>query len=114
MPDTAHRRVDITQNGPTGSVVYREPAGSLSFYWEFGGGDVVAIVQVDDRTALNTSWIADRRADILRFVADEVIRQKAPKCRAEINETAGEILLRQVGLNNTVSRPTRWLLVCAG
>lgn len=97
MPDTAHRSVDITENGRTGSVVYREPAGSLSFYWEFGGGDVVALVQVEDHAALDAPWIAGRRADILHFVAHEVIRQKAPKCRAEINEAAGEILLRQVG-----------------
>ncbi len=92
------RNVIITENGRSGSIVYREPAGSLSFYWEFGG-DVVAIIQVNDRAAWSptATWFSGRQAEILRFVADEVIRQKAPTCRAEINTDKGEILLRQVG-----------------
>jgi hypothetical protein len=32
------RSVTIRARGRCGSVNYREPAGSLSFYWEFGGG----------------------------------------------------------------------------
>ncbi len=99
MTAPSDRHVDITENGRSGSVVYREPAGSLAFYWEFGGGDVVVIIQVSDDSAWKSAptWLAGRKAEVLRFVADETIRQKAPSCRAEINEVTGEILLRQVG-----------------
>ncbi|MEO8591568.1 MAG: hypothetical protein ABI432_19460, partial [Flavobacteriales bacterium] len=97
MDTSSERRVEITGSGRSGSVVYREALGSLSFSWEFGGGDVLAIVQVEDAKAWKTqpSWMAGRRAAILRSVADEVIRQKAPNCRAEIDEAAGVIVLRE-------------------
>lgn len=99
MPVSTDHHVSITENGRSGSVVYHEPAGTLSFYWEFGGADVLAIIQVDDPGGWEAGhpWIGDRRSEILGYVADEVIRQKAPNSRAEINEPTGEILLRQTG-----------------
>jgi hypothetical protein len=42
-------------------------------------------------------WAAERRAEILRFIADELIRQKAPGCLAAIDEGAGDIVLRKAG-----------------
>jgi hypothetical protein len=91
------RSVAITENGRDGRVVYREPAGEQSFYWEFGGGDVVAIVQVGTADAWRTSapWAVDRRGEILSYVAAEVVRQKAPGCRADIDDRGGCIYLRQ-------------------
>jgi hypothetical protein len=59
MPDTAHRSVDITENGRTGSDVHREPAGSLSFYWEFGEGlapGCYTVVARDGAQVLRT-WV---------------------------------------------------------
>lgn len=93
----ADRRVEIIEKGRYGSVVYHEPGGSLAFHWEFGGADVIAIIQVADPASWShpPAWYADRRAAILRFVADEVIRQRAPSCAAEIDEQQGSILLRQ-------------------
>ncbi len=114
MDASSTRRVEITESGRSGSVVYREPASSLAFYWEFGGGGTVAIIQVSDASAWKArpSWAAGRRGEILRFVADEVIRQKAPNCRWEIDEDAGCILLRE-GARNTPRPPdpgTSWVL----
>ncbi len=94
MQAQAAPHVEITENGRSGSVRYREGADALSFYWEFGGGDVVAIIQVNDAAWRGQpAWLTGRQAEVLRFVAGEVIRQKAPGCRAEINEAKGEILL---------------------
>lgn len=91
------RSVTITEQGRSGTVVYREGQGSLSFHWEFGGGDVVAIVQAGDDLAWRAHpWAVARRAEILRFTADEVVRQKLPNCRAEIDAGSGDILFRQV------------------
>ena len=104
----------MIESGRSGSVVYREPANSLAFYWEFGGRDTVAIIQVSDAAAWKAqpSWAAGRRMEILGFVADEVIRQRAPDCRPEIDEEAGCILLREGG--RTPPRPadpgTSWVL----
>jgi hypothetical protein len=88
--------VEIGENGRDGTVLYREPGGALSFYWEFGGGDVVAIVTVGDEAAWRKqhAWALPRRAEILQRTAAEVIRQKAPSCRAEIDDRHGWIHLR--------------------
>ncbi|MBK8741352.1 MAG: hypothetical protein IPM02_18380 [Betaproteobacteria bacterium] len=89
--------VDIHEDGRSGKVVYREAARSLSFFWEFGGGDTVAIVHVGDKAAWRQqhAWAIDRRAEILQRIASETIRQKAPSCRAEIDERQGWINIRQ-------------------
>lgn len=88
--------VDIHENGRSGKVVYREAAGSVSCHWEFGGGDTMAILYVGEATAWRQqhAWAIDRRNEILQRIAREVIRQKAPGCRAEIDEAHGWINLQ--------------------
>lgn len=90
-------RVTIIENGRDGSVEYAEGRHTISGYWAFGGGDVVAIVSMGSaETWLRShAWAVEERASILRFVADEVIRQRAPSCTAEIDTQGGDILLRQ-------------------
>ena len=98
------KSVTITEGGRTGAVIYHEGAGRLSFWWEFGGGDVVAIVNVGDEEEWRAKypWAAGRRAEILGFVAAEVIRQKAPTCRAEIQRANGFLLV--IGLSDDKDR----------
>lgn len=89
--------VTITQNGPDGDVVYTDGLRSIRGYWAFGGGDVITIISMGSRDEWQGAhgWAVANRARILRFVADETIRQRAPTCRAEIDEERGDILLRQ-------------------
>ena len=89
--------VKVVESGRSGSIEYRESAGSISFYWEFGGGDTVAIVWVGDLASWSTRypWAIDHRRAILERVAHEVVRQKAPSCRADIDEKSGYIYLRE-------------------
>lgn len=89
--------VDIHENGRSGNVVYREASGSLSFHWEFGGGEIVAIIYVGDEIAWRQQppWASCRRAEILQRLAAEVIRQKAAGCTAEFDDPRGWINLRQ-------------------
>ena len=93
------RSVTIVENGRTGTVRYTEGLHTIDGYWEFGGADVVAIVSMGTREEWQRAhaWAVGQRAGILRFVADEVVRQRAPSCTAEIDEQRGEVLLRQVG-----------------
>lgn len=101
--------VTIVENGRTGSVQYSQGPRSISGYWEFGGGDVVAIVSMGSREEWQRAhvWAVDQRMDILRFVAGEVVRQRAPSCTAEIDEERGDILLRQgvAGSSHTAATP---------
>jgi hypothetical protein len=85
-------RVDITEEGRGGHVHYREAAGTISFYWEFGG-IAVAILSFDSETQWEKKhpWATGRRAEILERVAAEVIRRKAPSCHGEIDERSGSI-----------------------
>ncbi len=92
MPGT----ITIHEDGRSGTVRYSEVSGELIFSWELGGGEVVAIISTGDEVAWSKHpWAAMRRSEILRQVADELVRQKAPTSRAEISEATGQILLRQ-------------------
>jgi hypothetical protein len=89
--------VHVEGSGPSGSVLYHENAGCISFYWEFGGRDTVVIIHVDDQAAWSTRhpWATERRREILQRVASEIVRQKAPTCRADIDEQHGYIYVRE-------------------
>jgi hypothetical protein len=91
------RSVTVSEGGRGGSVTYREPGGELVLYWELGGGEVLATVQVVDRATWRSpaSPYAARRGEVLRFVADELSRQQALRARAEIDDDTGVILFRQ-------------------
>jgi hypothetical protein len=91
--------VEIHEHGRSGTVIYRDPSGSISFYWEFGGGDTVAIITGGDEATWRDQypWAVSRRAEILQRTAAEVIRQKAPGSRAEIDDQRGWINIRQSG-----------------
>jgi hypothetical protein len=92
------KHVNIESHGRSGTVTYHEAGNQLACYWEFGGADVVAIVQCGSATDWSRyPWALARRAAILRDIADEVVRQKAPGCGAEIDSNSGDILLRQIG-----------------
>jgi hypothetical protein len=92
-----HAKVIITEEGRSGSVTYAEQGRSLSGWWEFAGGDAIAIVCMGGAEDWKTrhAWAADRRSDILRHIADAVIRQKAGGCSAEIEEEGGWITFRR-------------------
>jgi len=79
------------QHGRDGRVEYREQRAAIHGYFEFGGGDVVAIVAMGSIEAWQQrhAWALPRRVPILRAVADEAIGHWAPRCAAEINEETG-------------------------
>ncbi|MBL8000855.1 MAG: hypothetical protein JNL05_02730 [Flavobacteriales bacterium] len=109
--------VTITEDGRSGQVIYREGLRSITGYWEFGGNDVVTIVNMGSRADWERAhgWALERRAAILRFVADEAVRQRAPSCSAEIDAEKGDILLRQgAGSASALGAPARAAGAAAG
>jgi hypothetical protein len=76
--------------GRDGYISYYEGRHTTSFYWEFGGGDVVAIIH----TGLPPQWSTQQR-EMMERVIHEVIRQRAPTCKADIDETGGYIYFRE-------------------
>lgn len=80
----------MPMGGRDGYISYYEGTSATSFYWEFGGGDVVAILH----TGLSSPWSRQQR-EILERVIQEVVRQRAPTCKADIDETGGYIYFRE-------------------
>ena len=72
-------------------MVYREAAGVIACPWEFAGGDAVAAVRVGTAAEWVRAypWAAGRREEIVGRIAAEVIRQRAPSCRARLDESSG-------------------------
>ncbi|MCB1123780.1 MAG: hypothetical protein KJT03_19655 [Verrucomicrobiae bacterium] len=99
--------VEIKENGRAGTIEYSEPAGRLSLFWEFGGSNTIASISGGnlDEWATRYPHAVDRRNAILQRIAEEVIRQKAPGSRAEINFNTGLITFHSVGTAERVRPP---------
>jgi hypothetical protein len=82
--------IDFVDEGRSGTITFRDAGGAQSFYWEYGGGDVVVIITA----CKDASSSAARRNAILQRVANETIHKRAPGTVAEIDYAAGRILLR--------------------
>ena len=79
--------VKIVSRGQAGTVHYIEGIQSMKFDWEFGGHDIIALVWGPEASLWNRKypWATGRRKEIMRRVADEVIKQKAQNCWADID-----------------------------
>lgn len=77
----------IGQDGRGGTIYYDNSYGSISFYWEFGGGDCIAIIflptDAEWRSAFGAA--AEQKDQFLEYIGAEIIRQKAPGCQARVN-----------------------------
>jgi hypothetical protein len=105
------RTVTITDHGREGRITYSDGLRSITGYQEFGGADVVAIISMGDSRewASKHAWAVERRAEILRFIADEVVRQRAPSCSADIDDVRGDILLRPSSSPSPPAPDSSWV-----
>jgi hypothetical protein len=87
--------VQITTKGPYGSVIYQEGSHSASFLWQFGGGEIIAMIQIPSPSEWNQQypWAAGRRDEVLERVMGDVIRQKCRDCAASMTEQNGKAYL---------------------
>lgn len=97
----------VAEDGRSGSVTYREAAGELRFYWEFGGGDAVASIAVGTAAEWEKKypWAAPRRDEILQRVMADVIRQRAPTCTGVVDDRGWVTLYQQGGRSSGPSSP---------
>ena len=81
----------MPMGGRDGYVSYNEGPNIASFYWEFGGEDIVAIVYVGKPASwtIHVPWAAERRQEILERVIEGIIEARAPDCRFKLDEEAG-------------------------
>ena len=81
-------------NGRSGYVVYFDGEREARFFYEFGGGDCLAIIYIplikewESQTGINV----ERRPEILSFIAQQVILDQAPNGKFKIQEHTITIL----------------------
>jgi hypothetical protein len=66
------------ESGRDGKVGFKGEGHRFGMYWEFGGGDVVAIINVPsaDKWVEKTGIALGKRQKILDFIGTETVRQK--------------------------------------
>ncbi len=74
--------VEIVTRGRCGDILYREDGGLTVFSWEFGGGNVVAIIYGPsaEEWIAACPWAKGRREMIFRRVGRYVVRERAHRC----------------------------------
>jgi hypothetical protein len=80
-----------------GFVVYKDGQSDVKLFFEYGGGNFVAIIYVptvDEWINKTNRPTADRQA-ILTFVAEPSIKDQAPKSYYELSDTCIEIFTKQ-------------------
>ncbi len=82
------RRLEYIDEGRGGYVVYTDKAGTFKFFFEYGGGDCVAIIYMPkiEKWEAETKRSIAARQEILDFVATQTIKEKAPGCSYEISD----------------------------
>ena len=70
-------KINIVQKGPSGTVQYIEgflKKNMCEFYFEFGGGDVVATVwfPTEEKWDEKYPWAKGRQKEIVEYVAKDV------------------------------------------
>jgi hypothetical protein len=94
--DESHvANVGYESEGRTGYVIFYRNDLTARFYYEFGGGDTVAIISIPapDRWEAETKMPLADREPVLTFIANRVIRDQAPGCKYFIGDT--DILIQR-------------------
>lgn len=96
MEDRFTRKLTYTSSGRSGTVLYTEGQTTLTFYYELGGGDCIAFIDIpaENTWEASTGLPLDRREDILLFVAERACADQAPHGRYQIGPDA-ILLLRK-------------------
>ena len=86
--------LDSRPSGQSGYVFYHEGSRELPLYWEYGGGDTIAIVSVEEPEKLGAKfpWAVGRERVILERI---LVRQQAPGSLTEIDARDLAIYVRE-------------------
>ena len=87
------KKLEYIHEGRGGYVVYKDGQDDIKLFFEYGGGNCVAIIYVptiDEWTIKTNRPLVDRNA-ILTFVAEQTIKDKAAKSYYELSDTCIEI-----------------------
>ena len=101
LDETHVGNVGYQNDGRSGYVIFYRNDLTVRFYYEFGGGDAVAIITIPTpaQWKAETKMTLAERMPVLEFVASRVVRDQAPSCKYFIGE--GDIII----LNQSPTEP---------
>lgn len=75
---TGQPQLRYEDQGRSGVIHFDNGRGRFEMYWEFGGGDTLAVIDVPTEAewVSRTGLPLAERADVLRFIAKQVTRDK--------------------------------------
>lgn len=97
--------VQFEETGKEGAVIYHEGLKFFRFYMEFGGKDVAFILTIPstNQWKRDTGFSVEKRTEILKYVAEQTHKHKAPNCAYKINESEILFISKPNRLNNITS-----------
>jgi hypothetical protein len=89
--------IKIEERGRCGVITYREGPNLISFQYEFGGGDCLAIIVGPKQEHWDTTypWAIGRQSQIFTDMSNEVIARRAKGCLAQIDLRTGVVAIIQ-------------------
>lgn len=86
--DASDWQLETTQSGRGGEVRFRSPTASFELWWEFAGGDALAIVELPSAAqwTARTGLPSEQRQDVADFLGRELVARQAPGGRYEIGD----------------------------
>jgi hypothetical protein len=90
-------KVSVIEAGRSGHIEYLESGHTCKCYWEFGGGDTIAIISVPSAGEwdIKYHWAKGRRHEILNRIANETRKLRAPTASIEWDDQRNCIYLRE-------------------
>src|SRR5690242_19538253 len=94
-PKPPKPKVEISDSGRGGSIYYREGENTITFGWEFALPPALTLIFGTEAKHWEQQypWAAGRQKEIFEFVAEEVVRQKAPGCGYESEPATGSLTI---------------------
>ncbi|HLY62039.1 MAG TPA: hypothetical protein VKV95_14955 [Terriglobia bacterium] len=91
--------VEITTSGRGGSILYKDGDKAIKFDWEFALPPALALIfgHTSQHWDKNFPWASARQEEIYKYVAEEVVRQKAPESAYEIDLDSGTLTILMAG-----------------
>jgi hypothetical protein len=91
------QKLEYIDEGRGGYVVYKDGREDIKLFFEYGGGNYFVIIYVptSNEWSTKTKRLITERNSILTFVAEQAIKDQAPKSYYELSGTCIEIFTKE-------------------
>ena len=95
-------KLEYRNEGRGGYVIYKDEHGEIKLFFEYGGGNCVAIIYVPSTIEWTnrTKRPLTQRQTVLTFVAEKSIKDQAPNCYYVLSDSCIEIFRKETKSNN--------------